>query len=152
MLTTSVAVVYAVMIEFSQRVDVRNVTITGGWDGVHFRGWSNDPCRDIQITGCRLFTGDDSIAGRYWDNTLISGCIINSSCNGIRLIGPATRLIVNDCLFYGPGLQPHRSSARTNMVSGIILQPELTKASVGIRPGWRLVIRVACCPGEQLQP
>jgi hypothetical protein len=30
---------------------------------------------------------------------------------------------VNDCLFYGPGLQPHRSSARTNMLSGIILQP-----------------------------
>ena len=48
---------------------------------------------------------------------------MNSSCNGIRLIGPATRLIVNDCLFYGPGLQPHRSSNRTNMLSGINLQP-----------------------------
>ena len=47
----------------------------------------------------------------------------NSSCNGIRLIGPATRLIVNGCLFYGPGEQPHRSSNRTNMLSGIILQP-----------------------------
>jgi polygalacturonase len=114
---------YAVMIEFSQRIDVRNVTITGGWDGVHFRGWSDNPCRDIQITGCRLFTGDDSIAGRYVNGLLIRDCVINSSCNGIRIIGPVSGMIVDDCLFYGPGLQPHRSSNRSNMLSGIVLQP-----------------------------
>ena len=54
---------------------------------------------------------------------VIAGCLVNSSCNGLRLIGPATRLVVNHCLFYGPGLQPHRTSNRTNMLSGIILQP-----------------------------
>jgi hypothetical protein len=51
---------------------------------------------------------------------------VNSSCNGIRLIGPATRLLVDNCLFYGPGQQPHRTSGtrrRTNMLSGINLQP-----------------------------
>lgn len=114
---------YAVMIEFSERIDVRNVTITGGWDGVHFRGWSDNPCRDIQITGCRLFTGDDSIAGRYVNGLLIRDCVINSACNGIRIIGPVSGMIVDDCLFYGPGLQPHRTSNRFNMLSGIILQP-----------------------------
>jgi hypothetical protein len=88
----------------------------------------------VNIIGCQFYTGDDSIAGRYWDNTVISDCIINSSCNGIRLIGPATRLIVNNCLFYGPGLQPHRTSRekrRTNMLSGIILQPGAWDATRG---------------------
>jgi hypothetical protein len=114
---------YAIFFQASDNVDIRNVNITGGWDGVHFRGAPDRWCHNVKITGCRLFTGDDSVAGRYWDNVVISDCIVNSSCNGIRLIGPATRLLVNGCLFYGPGEQPHRTGGRTNMLSGIILQP-----------------------------
>lgn len=114
---------YAIFFQISDRVDIRNVKITGGWDGVHFRGAPGHPCRDVSITDCRFYTGDDSIAGRYWENTVISDCVINSSCNGIRLIGPATHLIIQDCLFYGPGVQPHRSSKRNNMLAGICLQP-----------------------------
>ncbi len=114
---------YAIFFQASDDVEVRNVKITGGWDGVHFRGAPNRWCHNVNIVNCQFYTGDDSIAGRYWDNVVISGCIVNSSCNGLRLIGPATRLIVNDCLFYGPGLRPHRTGGRTNMLSGIILQP-----------------------------
>jgi hypothetical protein len=114
---------YAIFFQVSDDIEIRNVSFIGGWDGVHFRGAPRRWCRNVNIIGCRFYTGDDSIAGRYWDNTVISDCIINSSCNGIRLIGPATRLIVDRCLFYGPGLRPHRSSARTNMLSGVILQP-----------------------------
>lgn len=114
---------YAIFFQASDDVEIRNVRFTGGWDGVHFRGAPNRWCRNVDIIDCQFYTGDDSIAGRYWDNVVISGCVINSSCNGIRLIGPATRLVVNDCLFYGPGRQPHRSSNRTNMLSGMILQP-----------------------------
>lgn len=114
---------YGVFFQASDDVEVSNVKITGGWDGVHFRGAPDRWCHNVKIINCQFYTGDDSIAGRYWDNVVISGCVVNSSCNGIRLIGPATRLIVNDCLFYGPGEQPHRSSNRTNMLSGIILQP-----------------------------
>jgi hypothetical protein len=114
---------YAIYFEVSDDVDVRNVKITGGWDGVHFRGAQQRWCRNVNIVGCQFYTGDDSIAGRYWDNVVISQCIVNSSCNGIRLIGPATHLIVAHCLFYGPGQQPHRSSNRWNMLSGISLQP-----------------------------
>jgi polygalacturonase len=117
---------YAVFFQVSDQVEVRNVKFTGGWDGVHFRGAPGHDCHDVSITGCQFYTGDDSIAGRYWDHVVISDCLINSSCNGLRVIGPATRLIVHDCLFYGPGLQPHRTSReqrRTNMLSGIILQP-----------------------------
>jgi hypothetical protein len=114
---------YAIFFQISDQVDIRNVKFTGGWDGVHFRGARGRPCRDVSIVGCQFFTGDDSIAGRYWENTLISGCIVNSSCNGIRLIGPAKHLIINDCLFYGPGVYPHRTSKRHNMLAGLNLQP-----------------------------
>ena len=117
---------YAVFFQVSDQVEVRNVRFVGGWDGVHFRGAPGHDCHDVNIIGCQFYTGDDAIAGRYWDNVVIAHCVVNSSCNGLRLIGPATRLIVNHCLFYGPGLQPHRTSReqrRTNMLSGIILQP-----------------------------
>ncbi len=114
---------YAIYFQISDHVDIHNVKFTGGWDGVHFRGAPARPCRDVSIVGCRFYTGDDSIAGRYWENVVISDCIVNSSCNGIRLIGPATHLIVRDCLFYGPGVQPHRTSNRYNMLAGINLQP-----------------------------
>ena len=117
---------YAVLFFVSDDVDIRNVTFVGGWDGVHWRGAPERWCHNVRILGCRFFTGDDSIAGRYWDNTLISGCLINSSCNGVRLIGPATHLTIHDCLFRGPGEQPHRTSGqrrRTNMLAAINLQP-----------------------------
>jgi len=123
---------YAIFFQVSDEVDIRNVTFTGGWDGVHFRGGPGRPCRDVSIVGCRFFTGDDSIAGRYWENTLISGCIVNSSCNGVRLIGPATHLIIHDCLFYGPGVHPHRTSDRHNMLSGLNIQPGAWDATEGV--------------------
>ncbi|MBI4323802.1 MAG: right-handed parallel beta-helix repeat-containing protein [Chloroflexi bacterium] len=125
---------YAVFMQITDDVEIRNVKIVGGWDGVHWRGAPDRWCRNVNIIGCQFYTGDDSIAGRYWDNTVIADCIVNSSCNGLRLIGPATRLIVNNCLFYGPGLQPHRTSGekrRTNMLSGIILQPGAWDATRG---------------------
>jgi len=114
---------YGIFFQASDDVEVRNVKITGGWDGVHFRGAPGHWCHNVNLIGCQFYTGDDSVAGRYWDNVVISGCIVNSSCNGIRLIGPATHLFVSNSLFYGPGEEPHRTSARTNMLSGIILQP-----------------------------
>ncbi len=125
---------YAVFFQISDDVEVRNVKFIGGWDGVHWRGAPERWCKNVRIIGCEFYTGDDSIAGRYWDQALISDCIINSSCNGIRVIGPAQRLIINDCLFYGPGLEPHRTSReqrRTNMLSGIILQPGAWDATRG---------------------
>ena len=125
---------YAVMLEYCREVEIRDVKITGGWDGVHFRGWPGRPCRDVSIVDCRFFTGDDAIAGRYWENVLVSGCVVNSSCNGMRLIGPAEHLTIHDCLFYGPGVREHRTSGtakRKNMLAGICLQPGAWDATQG---------------------
>ena len=124
--TISNAANYAVLFFFTDQVDVRRVTIAGGWDGVHFRGSPERWCNDVRITDCRFFTGDDSIAGSYWRNTVISNCVINSSCNGIRLIGPAEDTTITRCAFFGPGRHEHRTSRaahRTNMLAGICLQP-----------------------------
>jgi len=122
---------YAVFFQVSSDVTIDGVQFIGGWDGVHFRGAPNHPCRNVSITDCRFYTGDDAIAGRYWDNTLIAGCIVNSSCNGIRLIGPAEHLLIHDCLFYGPGVRPHRTSGRRNMLAAINLQPGAWDATRG---------------------
>jgi hypothetical protein len=125
---------YAVFFQVSDDVEFRNVKFVGGWDGIHWRGAPDRWCHNVNILGCQFYTGDDAIAGRYWNNTVIQDCLINSSCNGIRLIGPATRLTIANNLFRGPGEQPHRTSRekrRTNMLSGIILQPGAWDATRG---------------------
>jgi polygalacturonase len=81
---------YNVLLEFCTRVDVRDVTITGGLDGVHLSGWTDRPCRDVTIRDCRFYTGDDCIAGWYWQTVRIDRCVLNTACNGIRLYGPRT--------------------------------------------------------------
>ncbi|HNQ89335.1 MAG TPA: glycosyl hydrolase family 28-related protein [Verrucomicrobiota bacterium] len=126
---------YAVFFQVSDDVEFRNVKFVGGWDGIHWRGAPDRWCHRVSILGCQFQTGDDAIAGRYWNNTVIEGCLINSSCNGIRLIGPATRLTIANNVFRGPGEQPHRTSGerrRTNMLSGVILQPGAWDATRGL--------------------
>lgn len=116
---------YAVLFELTDRVEIRNVKITGGWDGVHFRGSVEQPCREVTIANCQFFTGDDSIAGRYWEGVRISDCTINSACNCVRLIGPAKHLLIERCRLYGPGEHPHLTSKtnRRNCLAGLNLQP-----------------------------
>lgn len=98
-----------------------NLTITEGWDGIHIRG-----CNQGEIVNCTFKTGDDSIAGGYWNNFVIHNCTINSSCNGVRIIMPCQNLEISSCSFYGPGEYPHRTSGearRCNMLFGISLEP-----------------------------
>ncbi|MBN2475756.1 MAG: right-handed parallel beta-helix repeat-containing protein [Pirellulales bacterium] len=114
---------YAFFFLHSQEVRVENATFEGGWDGVHFRGSPDAWNRDVRITDCRFFTGDDSIAGHYLEDAAVENCTINSSCNGVRLIGPARRLSFSRCEFYGPGKFEHRTGGRTNMLAALCLQP-----------------------------
>jgi len=98
-----------------------HLTINQGWDGIHVRGGKNNIIRNSSF-----YTGDDAIAGGYWEDMVITDCHINSSCNGIRVIMPADGFIISHCTFAGPGLYPHRTSGernRKNMGSAFYIQP-----------------------------
>jgi polygalacturonase len=114
---------YAFLFYACQGVTVTNSTFEGGWDGVHCRELGGVWNRDLRITGCRFYTGDDSIAGSGIEDCVIDRCVINSSCNGVRLIGPARRWTLTNCAFFGPGRFPHVTQNRTNMLAALCLQP-----------------------------
>ena len=98
-----------------------DLLVTEGWDGIHIRG-----CENGVIRRSKFQTGDDCIAGGYWNQMLIEDCDINSSCNGIRMIMPSDGLEVRNCVLHGPGVYPHRTSGearRCNMLFGIELEP-----------------------------
>lgn len=114
---------YAFFFYACQKVRVENTTFEGGWDGIHFRNIGEEWNRDLLVSNCRFFTGDDSIAGACIEDATIENCFINSSCNGLRLIGPARNWTMRHCQFVGPGRYPHRTQDRTNMLAAINVQP-----------------------------
>lgn len=108
-----------------------NLTIAQGSDGIHIRRGSN-----LTISNCKFYTSDDAIAGGYWKNMLIKDCLLNSACNGIRVILPATNLEIKDCEIFGPGVFGHRRGSLshplvTRTLTGIILQPGAWGAGPG---------------------
>lgn len=100
--------------------DVRfdGLTIKGGWDGIHVRGGKH-----LRIEQCKLYTGDDAIAGGYWDYAEIRHCVLNSSCNGLRMIMPSKHVTVADCHIYGPGTFPHQTSGNSSSLAAINIEP-----------------------------
>ena len=120
-ITVNNAANYAVMAYQLDNASFTKMNFNAGWDGIHIRWGEN-----LKISHCSFHTGDDAIAGGYWKNMEISDNLINSSCNGIRLIMPATKLTIERCRFFGDGKFEHRTSRekkRRNMLSAIILQP-----------------------------
>ncbi len=112
---------YAILAYNLQDVVFRKVRIRQGWDGIHIRGGKN-----VLLDGCDLQTGDDAIAGGFWENFKVQNCSVNSACNGIRVIMPVNGFTVTQSLFAGPGKFAHRTSGkllRTNMLAGIYIQP-----------------------------
>jgi polygalacturonase len=96
----------------------QNLHIIKGWDGIHIRG-----CENVKIKNCKIYTGDDGIAGGYWHHLQITGCEINSSCNGIRMIQPSENLLISDCHIFGPGRYKHRTSGKTSSDAAVSLEP-----------------------------
>jgi hypothetical protein len=122
---------YNIICLYVEDVKFINLTIAEGYDGIHIRNGKN-----ILIENCKFYTRDDAIAGGYWTNMLINDCLINSSCNGIRLILPATNLEIKTCEIFGPGVFGHpRGSVNnpmvTNSLTGIMLQPGAWGAGSG---------------------
>jgi polygalacturonase len=106
-----------------ENVKVIGVTIQQGADGIHIRRGKN-----LLIENCKCYTADDAIAGGYWENMVIKDCLLNSSCNGIRIILPVTNTEIKDCQIYGPGVFGHHRGTVDNplvarTLTGIIVQP-----------------------------
>lgn len=110
----------------------RNLHITQGWDGIHVRGGG-----EISIDRCVIETGDDAIAGGYWESMRINDCTLNSSCNGVRIIEPCKDVNIHHCNIYGPGRYPHRTR----------LEPAQRQAAADLPAGHDLIYGVVIEPG-----
>jgi len=109
---------YAISLVSCDKVDIQNVTITGGWDGINMYY-----CSFVSILNCHLQTGDDCIAATECKNMLVTDSFMNTSCNGFRLMAGNEHVLINNCIIYGPGIYEHGGSGRHNTISGITIQP-----------------------------
>lgn len=121
---------YSLIFRSCERVNVDNLTAYNGYDGINMHD-----VRQATISNSKLYTGDDSLAGAYWENVTVTNCILNSSCNAIRVGG--RNVLINNCLIYGPGQYAHRLGFRTNTESGFQILPH--SAGRGNAPRGRLV-------------
>jgi hypothetical protein len=111
---------------------VSNVTVTDGYDGIHVRSG-----KKLVFENCKLFSRDDAIAGGYWVDALITGCTLNSACNGIRIVLPVINLEIRNCYIVGPGVFGHNRGPAdnpwiTSTLTGLILQPGAWAKGPGI--------------------
>lgn len=79
----------------SMDILMENVTVLAGHDGIHCTS-----CANLRIKDSEFYTGDDCIAGFGNINTLVSACVCNTACSGLRFGG--TNALIRDCKFFGP--------------------------------------------------
>ncbi len=120
---------YAVILRSVEGIDIDGITVHGGWDGINMHD-----ARNATISNCRLFTGDDSLAGAYWENVTVSNCILNSACNPIRVGG--RNVLITNCVMYGPGESEHGTSLRFAAEAGFQILPHSSRANNKyVKPG-----------------
>jgi hypothetical protein len=117
---------WAHAIAFSQNINVENVTVEAGHDGIHCT-----VCENIRIASSNFYTGDDCVAGFANVNVTVTGCELNSACSALRFGG--TNVLIENCHMYGPcrylfrgsltpeekreGIRPSTEGHRNNMLS-----------------------------------
>ncbi len=74
----------------SKEIDMRNVSVFGGHDGVDIF-----LCENVRIEGCAFYTGDDCLAGFGSRDVVMRRCILNSACSSMRFGG--TDVLIEDC-------------------------------------------------------
>jgi polygalacturonase len=79
----------------SEGVTFQNLTVLAGHDALHTRA-----CSDVLMENCKLFTGDDAVAGFDNINVVVRNCEISSACSAFRFGG--YNILVEDCEIYGP--------------------------------------------------
>ena len=84
-------------------VKASEVRVEGGHDGFDFFF-----CRDVCVEGCRIFSGDDCVAGYGNSRLTVRDCEVNTSCSMFRIGGDD--VLVESCCGSSPGKYPHRWS------------------------------------------
>ncbi len=107
---------YSLIFRSAEGVTVDGISVHGGWDGINMWDTHNAP-----ISNCHLYTGDDSLAGRYWENVTVTNCILNAGANGIRVGG--RNVLFSDSIIYGPAESVHLTSLRHNIEAGFQILP-----------------------------
>ena len=74
----------------SKEIDMRNVSVFGGHDGVDVF-----LCENVRIEDCAFYTGDDCLAGFGSRDVVMRRCILNSACSSMRFGG--TDVLIEDC-------------------------------------------------------
>ena len=84
-------------------VTADGVTVQGGHDGFDFFG-----CDKVLVENCRIFSGDDCVAGYNNRGVTVRNCELNSSCSFFRVGG--RDVLVENCRGSAPARHPHRWS------------------------------------------
>jgi hypothetical protein len=107
---------YSLILRHAEGVTIDGLKTHGGWDGINMHD-----VRDATISNCRLSTGDDSLAGAYWENVTVSNCILNAAANGIRVGG--RNVLISDTIIYGPAKTASGTSLRNVTEAGFQILP-----------------------------
>ncbi len=98
----------------SEGVTFENLTVLAGHDALHTRA-----CSNVNISGCKLITGDDCVAGFDNIDVHIKNCEMSSACSAFRYGG--NNILVEDCEIYGPCKYPFRGSfTHEEKISGVL--------------------------------
>ena len=76
-------------------ITFENLTVNAGHDALHTRA-----CSKVLMSGCKLFTGDDCVAGFDNLDVVIRDCEISSACSAFRYGG--NNILVENCNIWGP--------------------------------------------------
>src|SRR5206468_2311770 len=115
---------YALIVRSSESLNIDSLTIRGGWDGINMHD-----TRNATIANCRIYTGDDSLAGAYWENVTVSNCVLNSSANAIRTGG--RNVLFTNLVIYGPGEFAAGTSQRHRLEAGFQILPHRAQSPNG---------------------
>ncbi|WP_158793261.1 right-handed parallel beta-helix repeat-containing protein [Granulicella sp. L60] len=107
---------YSLILRHAEGVTIDGLKTLGGWDGINMHDVKN-----ATISNCRLSTGDDSLAGAYWENVTVSNCILNAAANGIRVGG--RNVLISDTIIYGPAKTASGTSLRNVTEAGFQILP-----------------------------
>lgn len=88
---------------YCHNIDVQNVEVRAGHDGVHFTN-----CKNINVENCRFYTGDDCVAGFNNMNMTVINCECNTACSAFRLGG--TNVLITKCKIWGPAKYTFRGA------------------------------------------